>query len=94
MTMADLSDGLLDVLVLKKMEPTEIMPLLGKLMIGEHIYNENVLYLQTDKLELSAPSEDKVILDIDGEQGPVLPVNVECIHEAITLIVPGEEESL
>ncbi|MCR5529488.1 MAG: diacylglycerol kinase family lipid kinase [Saccharofermentans sp.] len=94
MTMADLSDGLLDVLVLKKMEPTEIMPLLGKLMIGEHIYNDNVLYLQTDKLKLSTPSEEKVVLDIDGEQGPSLPVNVECIHEAITLIVPGEEESL
>ena len=65
-----------------------------KLMIGEHIYNDNVLYLQTDKLKLSTPSEEKVILDIDGEQGPSLPVNVECIHEAITLIVPGEEESL
>ena len=92
MTMADLSDGMLDVLVLKKIEPTEIMPLLGKLMIGEHIYNDNVLYLQTKYLELDAPSDDKVILDLDGEEGPALPVTIECIHEAITLIVPNEEE--
>ncbi len=94
MTMADLSDGLLDVLVLKKMEPTEIMPLLGNLMVGEHIYNDNVLYLQTKYLELDAPSDQKVILDLDGERGPILPVTIECIHEAITLIVPNEEESL
>ena len=92
MTMADLSDGMLDVLVLKKIEPTEIMPLLGKLMIGEHIYNDNVLYLQTKHLELDAPSDDKVILDLDGEEGPALPATIECIHEAITLIVPNEEE--
>ncbi len=94
MTMADLCDGLLDVLVVKKMDPTEIMPLLGKLIIGDHIYNDNVIYFQTDNLVLETNDEKPVILDIDGEQGPELPCKVECIHEAITLIVPSKEEEL
>ncbi|MBR2295182.1 MAG: YegS/Rv2252/BmrU family lipid kinase [Clostridiales bacterium] len=94
MTMADLSDGLLDVLVVKKLEPAEIVSLLGKLMIGDHINSNNVLYLQTSHLELSSDGDTPVVLDIDGEEGPHLPANVECIHEAITLIVPGKEESL
>lgn len=94
MTMADLSDGLLDVLVVKKMDPTEIMPLLGKLIIGDHIYNDNVIYFQTDKLLMSTDNEEAVILDIDGEEGPKLPCEVSCIHEAITLVIPSEEEDL
>jgi len=94
MTMADLTDGLLDVLVVKKMEPGEIVPLLGKLMIGDHINSSNVLYLQTKELELHSNGNVPVVLDIDGEEGPHLPAQVRCIHEAITLVVPGKEESL
>ncbi|MBQ4270189.1 MAG: diacylglycerol kinase family lipid kinase [Clostridiales bacterium] len=94
MTMADLTDGLLDVLVVKKMEPGEIVPLLGKLMIGDHINSSNVLYLQTKELELHSDGDVPVVLDIDGEEGPHLPARVRCIHEAITLVVPGKEESL
>ncbi len=94
MTMADLTDGVLDVLVIKKMDPTEIMPLLGKLILGDHIYNDNVIYFQADNFELSTNDENPIILDIDGEEGPQLPCKVSCIHEAITLIIPSEEEDL
>ena len=94
MTMADLSDGLLDVLVVKKMEIGDIVPLLGKLMIGDHIHNDNVLYIQASRIELSTESDEIITLDVDGEEGPVLPTVIECIKDAVNLIVPGKEVSL
>ncbi|MBO4637618.1 MAG: diacylglycerol kinase family lipid kinase [Clostridiales bacterium] len=93
MTMADLSDGLLDVLIVKKMDPSEVIPLLGELMMGDHIYNDNVVYFQTDKMKISVRGKSKVVLDLDGEKGPSLPCEVSCIRDAITLVVPNKEDS-
>lgn len=93
MTRADLSDGLLDILVVKKMDIAAIVPLLGKLVIGDHINNDNVLYIQAKHIELSTTTDETITLDVDGEEGPVLPVTVECIQNAVNLIVPGEEVS-
>lgn len=89
---ADLNDGKLDVLILKKLDVGNVMPLVGNLLIGEHINNDRVIYFQTDKLEISSEDDNRVIADIDGEKGPSLPVCVECIHDAITLVVPREED--
>lgn len=94
MTMADLSDGLLDVLIVKKMEITDIVPLLGKLVIGDHIYNDNVIYFQSDKIKLSTTASEMVTLDVDGEKGPSLPTTIECVKNAVNLIIPSEEDSL
>ena len=92
MTKADITDGKLDLLVLKKLEAIEIVPLLGSLVIGDHINNENVIYVQSDDILIESP--EKITLDIDGEEGPDLPARVSCIKEAIKLIVPGKEEPL
>ena len=92
MSKADITDGLLDVLVVRKMDPVDVVPLLGSLVLGDHINNDNVLYFQTDSLTLE--SRESVVLDIDGEEGPSLPANISCIKEAINLIVPAKEEPL
>lgn len=92
MTKADITDGVLDMMVIRKMDPIDIVPLLGSLVIGEHINNDNILYIQSDDITLE--SEENVVLDIDGEKGSTLPAKVKCIKEAITLIVPAKEEPL
>lgn len=92
MTKADLSDGLLDVLVVKKMDPLDVVPLLGKLMVGEHINSDNVIYFQSDKIIINSVDKEHVRLDLDGEKGPLLPCKVECIPSVITLVVPGESD--
>ena len=92
MTKADLNDGVLDLLAVKKIDPLEVVPLLGSLMIGEHINSDKVIYVQSDDILLE--SDDGLTLDIDGEEGPSLPARVSCIKNAIKLIVPGKEEPL
>lgn len=92
MSKADITDGVLDLLAVKKMDALEIVPLLGSLVVGDHIYNDNVIYLQSDDIRLEA--DEKITLDIDGEKGPSLPARISCIKKAINLIVPGKEEPL
>jgi len=92
MTLADIDDGLLDVLVLKKPDVLgDAFSLIGKMVMNDHINSDTVIYFQTNKLELSTDSEDKTVLDIDGEEGPAMPVTVECIKGGINLIVPKED---
>jgi len=93
MSMADIKDGLLDVLVIKKIKTTDVAPLLGRLVVGDHINSDNVIYFQTNKLKLTSLDPDKkIILDLDGEEGPALPATIECSPDAIKLVVPGKEE--
>ena len=94
MSLADISDGVLDVLVLKKIEPTDIVPIMGKLVIGDHLDSDKVIYFQSDKICIeSLDSGSEVILDLDGEKGPALPVKIECIKQCLNLIIPNEEEN-
>ena len=92
MTMADVTDGVLDFLAVKKMDPVNVVPLLGSLVIGDHLRNENIIYFQSDDIMIE--SDSPVDLDIDGEKGPALPARITCIKKAITLIVPDKEEPL
>lgn len=86
---AEISDGLLDVLLVPKLNPGEVLPLLGKVLIGDHLSFEKVRYFQTNKVTISTPGEQKVRLDLDGEEGPLLPVTIECVPKALTMIVPA-----
>lgn len=91
---ASLNDGLLDVLVISKVKYTEVLPLFNRIALGEHLESDKILYFQTNHIEISADTDNPVILDLDGEEGPALPVTIDCIKDAITLIVPNEEELL
>ena len=51
-------------------------------------------FISSQKFELSTTSDATITLDVDGEEGPVLPTTVECIKDAVNLIIPGKEDSL
>ncbi|MCR5058374.1 MAG: diacylglycerol kinase family lipid kinase [Clostridiales bacterium] len=92
MANADIRDGLLDVLILKRItDASEAISLIGKMVMQDHLASDNVIYFQTDKIRISSADGKPAVLDVDGEEGPSLPVTIECIKDAINLIVPGEE---
>jgi YegS/Rv2252/BmrU family lipid kinase len=68
---ASLTDGLLDCIFFRKCSPGDFLNLLVKVMIGNHIRDKNVLYLQVENLHINGPSG--VITELDGEKGPPLP---------------------
>ena len=95
MSRADVTDGLLDVMVLKKMERTEIMPLFGKIIVGDHINSDKVIYFQATDFSIEAPeAESTITLDLDGEKGPSLPIRISCVPRAINLVTPRKETQI
>lgn len=95
MSRADVTDGMLDVMVLKKMERTEIMPLFGKIIVGDHINSDKVIYFQATDFSIEAPeAESTITLDLDGEKGPSLPIRISCVPRAINLVTPRKENQI
>lgn len=85
---AKVDDGLLDILIVSKLDFGGFLPLLAQLMIGNHLSSENITYFQTDRLTLSTVVDQDIRLDLDGEEGGFLPAEVRCVPGALTLIVP------
>ena len=95
MSHADVTDGLLDVMVLKKVEFNEIMPLFGKIIVGDHINIDKVIYFQATDFSIEAPeAANKITLDLDGEKGPSLPIRISCVPRAINLVTPRKDNQI
>lgn len=88
--LASVSDGYLDVLILKKMNLlTEAPDLVVKFLQGEHPKHSSIEYFQTKELSV-LPTEKtaEIAIDYDGEileEG--LPVNISIVPEALNLII-------
>lgn len=84
---ADIQDGLLDLMIIKKCSVTDLVALSKDYLLKKHIISPFLIYKQAKKIEISSTSEE-VIIDIDGEKGANLPVTIENIPHAITLLIP------
>ena len=90
--LASVSDGLLDVLILKKVEVAQLSNLLLKIVQGDHINHPNVEYFQTKKIHIDILDDSKVVVDYDGECFGELPVTIEVAPKAVKILVPKSEE--
>ncbi|MCL0075736.1 YegS/Rv2252/BmrU family lipid kinase [Dehalococcoidia bacterium] len=84
---ASLTDGLLDCIFFKKYSrssPADFLNLLYKVITGNHIQDDNVLYLQVEDLYIDGPSE--VATNLDGETGPSLPWQVNVLPERLEVL--------
>lgn len=84
---ADIQDGLLDFLVIKKCSVTDLVALSKDYLLKKHVDSPFLIYKQAKKIELSCDSSD-IVIDIDGEEGAKLPVTIENIRDAVTLVIP------
>lgn len=75
--MAEVNDGLLDVMLFKEMPIREIAPLLFNVMTGQHHENKNVAFFRTKKLYIE--SDQQVGTDIDGEKGAEFPLDIQVL---------------
>lgn len=92
-SLASVSDGLLDVIVLRKVEFPHITNLLIRILQGDHINHPSVDYFQTKSLKIEYLGENESItVDYDGECFGALPVQVEVVPEAIQILVPNRSD--
>lgn len=83
-TRASATDGLLDVIVFKAIPIYELIPLFIKVLRGEHLDSDHVLYFKTDNLFIEC--EENIVTDIDGEKGPDFPLEIKCIKGGLKIL--------
>lgn len=83
-TRADAADGYLDVIMIKAVQVFEILPLFIKILKGEHLDSDKVIYFKTKDILIE--SDEDIATDIDGEKGPDFPLHIECIKGGIKVL--------
>lgn len=79
------NDGLLDVILIKA-SFKEIVPLLAKMLRGDHLEDPvGLLYFQTKELFIET-TDELIVSDIDGERGPDFPLHIQCIAGGIEVL--------
>lgn len=83
---ASINDGQFDLLVLKKSNIAEIIRVCAQLLRGQHVQNEYVLYTRASHLKIT--SDEKLLLNIDGEYGGETPCTVDMLYNHLEIYVP------
>lgn len=85
---ADLCDGLLDVLIVPKTNITDLLQLTALAMRGKHIDSEQLIYFQTNRLDIDTQMPLK--LNLDGELGGRFAGTVEILPRRLEIFVPNK----
>jgi diacylglycerol kinase (ATP) len=81
---ASITDGYLDVIMIKAVQVLEILPLFFKILRGEHLDSDKVIYFKTKDILIE--SNEDITTDIDGEKGPDFPLHIQCIKGGIKFL--------
>jgi diacylglycerol kinase (ATP) len=85
---ADLSDGKLDCIVVKKTSLPEFIRLATQAIRGEHIKDPHILYFQSDYIKATSFGDEAVLLNLDGELGGQLPCVCKALPGHLEVFVP------
>ncbi|SDY61265.1 diacylglycerol kinase (ATP) [Proteiniborus ethanoligenes] len=80
---AQVEDGLLDCIIIRKSEIQDIVSIFINILTGEHVNHPNVEYFKTRKITIE--SNEKVQVDIDGEYGGTLPATFEVVPRSFKI---------
>lgn len=81
-----IDDGYFDVIVLKPENLTDLTEVSAAFFTKTHLEKEikSIKYFKTKKIRIIG--KEGYPTDIDGETGPVLPVEIKCIHKGLKLL--------
>ncbi|MEF3302478.1 diacylglycerol kinase [Paenibacillus sp. GYB003] len=82
---ASLSDGLLDVFILRKCNLPEFIRIVSSALRGEHLNDPHVIHFKTQHIQVTSP--DYVQLNLDGEFGGTLPCTISVLPDHLQIFV-------
>ncbi|MBQ8043560.1 MAG: YegS/Rv2252/BmrU family lipid kinase [Clostridia bacterium] len=82
-----IQDGMLDMVILRKGKINETLKILGEFENGEFLSNDNIVYLKDKKFKITMLEGKCDRPDVDGDEGPEFPLNVECIEKRIKMFL-------
>jgi len=83
--LSDVGDGLLDVLVVRKLILPTMLPALLSVLTGHHTKDKRFEYFRTDRLRIESSEEETIGTDVDGEKGDPLPLDIEVLPGRLLL---------
>ena len=86
---ASLNDGMFTLLILKKTNLAEFVRLVTLALRGDHINDEHVIYTKANRIKVT--SEQKLLLNLDGEYGGEVPAEFVNLCRHIEVFVPYDE---
>lgn len=87
---ASTEDGLLDLLIIKKCSPTDMIAVIKDYTLNEHINSPFVKYVQSSHIKIEC--DENLIYDIDGEEGTSFPIEVSVQKQKLNLIIPTQKD--
>src|SRR5699024_7101368 len=81
-----LDDGYFDLIILRETNLAEFIRLATQALRGTHLHDENVIYVQAKHIKVD--TEEKMLLNVDGEYGGVLPGEFVNLPRHIEFFVP------
>jgi|TARA_B110000495_G_scaffold91894_1_gene79332 YegS/Rv2252/BmrU family lipid kinase len=82
---AQLDDGLVDIIIVPKVNRFSLLKLFPKLFTGEHINSPELQYKQVNSFSIIPKENNK--LNIDGELLGTTPVNVRVLQKEIEILI-------
>ncbi len=79
-------DGYFHIFAFKQLNLTELAKMTPTLVMGTLKDSENVQYFKTRQVNITTFAEETQESDIDGEQGPNLPLDLKVLPQHITII--------
>ncbi len=83
---SSIHDGLLDLIIIKNCNLHEVARLLAKALSG-NLDDQNIIYRKTKKVCIEKIKGNCDRPDVDGDEGPEFPINVECIENGINMFL-------
>ena len=83
---ASINDGMFSLLILKKTNLADLIRIASFALRGEHIHDPKVIYTQANRIKVQ--SDEKVLLNLDGEFGGVLPAEFVNLYRHFEVFVP------
>lgn len=88
---ASIDDGLLHVLLVKELNLLESLKLLPDFVAGDVSSSEHLVYVTVKKMRIRSQREEPYVSDMDGEEGPKVPLVVEILPRHLRVLVPNGE---
>ena len=88
--LANVQDGSLDLLIIKKCSTADMISILRDYSFNTLEKNPYIHYVQAKSITIDC--QEKIIYDVDGEEGTVLPIQISVIPKAINIICPKKNE--
>ena len=82
----DIADGTMHVLAIKSLNVSKLLTMTPSLALGNMRKSDNATYFQTKKLNLETTGEGKPKSNVDGDEGPDLPLTVEVLTKHLKVI--------